>query len=110
AETTSDVEDWHGNRAETSLMLALAPDLVDLQAAKEADDEDRSPGLVFAYTAKQLSRNGITGRPSEATTELGIRLWTKIVESAAKLVQLAATEEPPFGHDRTGAAPQLVTL
>jgi creatinine amidohydrolase len=107
AETTRDVEDWHGNRAETSLMLALAPDLVDLLAAKEADDEDRSQGLVFAYTAKQLSRNGITGRPSEATAEIGIRLWTKIVESTVKLVHLAATEAPPLSADeRSGRAPR----
>ena len=29
-----------------------------------SDDEDRTEGLVFRYTATSLSRNGVTGRPS----------------------------------------------
>ena len=52
-------------------MMALAPEHVRFDQLPLADDEDRTEGLVFRYTAPALSRNGVTGRPSEATAELG---------------------------------------
>ena len=71
AEAVRDGDDVHANRAETSLMLALAPELVHLDRLADADDPDRTADLVFRYTAPALSTNGVTGRPSEATVELG---------------------------------------
>jgi creatinine amidohydrolase len=96
AEATADCADWHGNRAETSIMLAIAPELVDTVAAKTADDEDRATGLVFRYGASAVSTNGVTGRPSEATAELGERLWARVVDAAGEVVRRARTEEPPL--------------
>ena len=89
-------EDVHGNRAETAMMLHLAPELVDLGAAAAADDEDRTAGLVFRYTVSALSRAGVTGRPSEATAELGERLVGSAADALAALVERGRREEPPF--------------
>ena len=79
------------------MMLALTPHLVDIDAMTDADDEDRTDGLVFRYTAPSLSTNGVTGRPSEATAELGRKLVELTVTALAALVERGRTEEPPLG-------------
>ena len=76
--------------------MAIAPELVRLDQLPLADDPDRTEGLVFRYTAPSLSRNGVTGRPSEATPKLGRWLLDEIVRS------MCNTVEP--GTDR-GASP-----
>jgi creatinine amidohydrolase len=95
-EAAADGADWHANRAETSLMLALHPELVDLAAARNAADPDRTDKLVFRYTAPQLSGNGVTGRPGEATRDQGIRLLSAIAELLADMVTRGRAESPPF--------------
>lgn len=97
AECTSDGEDIHANRAETSLLLALAPELVHVDRCASGDDPDRTADLVFRYTAPALSTNGVTGRPSEATPELGRRLLDLIADALAVLVEEGRHEEPPLG-------------
>ncbi len=48
AEVTADGADLHANRAETAIMLAIAPHLVHPRTARcAADDPDRSDGLTF---------------------------------------------------------------
>ncbi len=101
AETLADGEDVHANRAETALMLALAPQHVRLDQLGRADDEDRTAGLVFRYTAPALSRNGVTGRPSEATPELGHKLLDEVVDELSAAIIRGRTEEPPL---RAGTA------
>jgi creatinine amidohydrolase len=96
-ESTVDGDDVHAHRAETSIMLAIAPHLVDLDKAAMADDADRTEGLVFRYTAPALSTNGVTGRPSLATVELGSRLLDLTVEALAALVRRGRAEKPPLG-------------
>src|SRR5580658_6733026 len=56
----ADGEDWHANAAETSLMMALAPEMVRPGLAREADDPDRTCGLVFAHPVNRTSTNGVT--------------------------------------------------
>jgi creatinine amidohydrolase len=97
AEVVADGTDIHANRAETSVVLAVAPDLVHLDRLAEADDEDRTGGLVFRYTAPSLSTNGVTGQPSRATAELGERLLTRAAAAVADRVERGRTEEPPLG-------------
>lgn len=97
AECIADGDDVHANRAETAMMLALTPHLVDIDAMTDADDEDRTDGLVFRYTAPSLSTNGVTGRPSEATAALGRKLVELTVTALAALVERGRTEEPPLG-------------
>jgi creatinine amidohydrolase len=105
AETLADGEDVHANRAETALMLALEPAHVRLDQLPFADDEDRTQGLVFRYTAPALSRNGVTGRPSEATAELGMRLLDEVVAVLSNAVGRGRVEEPPLA----GRSREVVT-
>ncbi len=92
----ADAADWHANRAETALMMVLAPDLVREQERMNADDPDRSEGLVFRYTAPALSTNGVTGRPSEATEELGRLLLAEAVAGLTHVVKIAELELAPI--------------
>jgi creatinine amidohydrolase len=105
AETLADGEDIHANRAETALMMALAPEQVRLDELSGADDPDRSGGLVFRYTAPYLSRNGVTGSPSLATPELGQDLLAQAVAHMTDAVLRGRSEEPPLSGrvDRVGA-------
>lgn len=96
-EVTADGGDIHANRAETSMVLAIAPHLVHLDRMADADDEDRTADLVFRYTAPSLSTNGVTGRPSEATAELGGKLLDLAARAVADRVERGRTEEPPLG-------------
>jgi len=96
AETLADGEDIHANRAETALMMALAPDRVRMDQVPFADDPDRTEGLVFRYTAPNLSLNGVTGSPSLATPELGQRLVDLVVPTMCDAVIRGRTEEPPL--------------
>jgi creatinine amidohydrolase len=97
AEVTADGADIHANRAETAIMLAVAPDQVRMDRVADADDPDRTDGLVFRYTAPALSRNGVTGRPSLATAELGESLRRRVARAIADRVERGRTEEPPLG-------------
>jgi creatinine amidohydrolase len=97
AETVADGDDLHANRAETAVMLAIAPELVNREEMARADDPDRTADLVFRYTAPSLSTNGVTGRPSEATPELGRTLVERTADALAALVERGRVEEPPLG-------------
>jgi len=96
AEAGADGEDMHANRAETSVMLHIAPELV--RRERIVDDVDRTPGLVFRYTAPALSQNGVTRRPSEASAELGQRLFDMATASIIATVTRAQEEEAPLGR------------
>jgi creatinine amidohydrolase len=95
--TVLEGDDVHAHRAETSLMLAIAPELVHLDRIEAADDPDRTGDLVFRYTAPALSTNGVTGRPSEATPELGELLLRRAVAAIADRVERGRQEKPPLG-------------
>jgi creatinine amidohydrolase len=104
AEVTADGADIHANRAETAIMMAVAPDQVHAGRAPDADDPDRTDGLVFRYTAPALSRNGVTGRPSQASVKLGASLHRRVVQAIADRVERGRTEDPPLG---TAPAPDF---
>jgi len=95
---TSDADDLHANRAETSLMLHLYPELVRMDRLQTSDDEDRTGGTVFSYPVAQTSLNGVTGKPSDATVEEGEELFGKMVEGLCAVLEKAKTEEPPLGE------------
>lgn len=92
----ADAQDWHANAAETSLMLATAPELARPRLARAADDPDRTGGLVFAHPVNRTSANGVTGFPSRASANHGRRLFAWIVADLAKLVRRALREQPPI--------------
>ena len=94
----ADAQDWHANDAETSLMMALCPELVRPERLETADDEDRTEGLVFLHPVNRTSKNGVTGRPSEATAEKGRGLFQWMVADLSALVRRALKEEPPLAQ------------
>jgi len=96
-QATADAVDWHANAAETSLMLAVRPELVDTGQLEAGDDPDRTDGLVFRYGVQHVSRNGVTGLPSRANKTFGMQLWGDIVDAAADVVRRAHSEQPPLG-------------
>jgi creatinine amidohydrolase len=89
----ADAGDWHANRAETSVMLALAPALVGDRAG--ADDPDRTGGTVFAWSVGATSRNGVTGAPSLAASEAGGTLLQQMTDELVRRARQAAEERPP---------------
>lgn len=92
----ADGEDWHANEAETSLMLALAPEMVRPALLREVDDPDRTGGLVFAHPVNRTSLNGVTGAPSRASAEKGRQLFEWMVEDLCALIERGKKEEPPL--------------
>ncbi|BBZ26108.1 creatinine amidohydrolase [Mycolicibacterium madagascariense] len=93
---TADAVDWHANAAETSLMLVLRPELVDVEQMRTADDPDRTAGVVFRYPVQHVSTNGVTGHPSRASKTLGLELWNDVVAAARAMVVAAHDEVPPL--------------
>jgi len=94
----ADGNDWHANAAETSLMLAVAPEIVRPEIVGNADDPDRTDGHIFAHPVNRTSINGVTGAPSRGSAEQGIELFAWMVEDLAALVEWGMREEPPLGH------------
>jgi len=106
-EVFSDGDDVHANRAETSLMLAVAPELVHLDRLDGADDPDRTGGLIFRYTATNLSINGVTGAPSRASLPLGERLFAHAVKVIATRVEAGRREHFPLGDPSARSMPVI---
>ena len=92
-----DGEDFHANRAETALMMHLAPELV--RRADLKDDPDRTVGKVFTYVVPQTSTNGLTGFPSRATAADGKKLFIEIGEALAAVVETAKSETTPLAWE-----------
>jgi creatinine amidohydrolase len=98
----ADGDDWHANDAETSVMLAIAPECVRPDLLAEADDPDRTRGLVFAHPVNRTSRNGVTGAPSKASADKGRRLFEWMVQDLSELIRRGMTETPPLGFSYFG--------
>jgi creatinine amidohydrolase len=94
----ADGNDWHANAAETSLMLAVAPEIVRAELIADADDPDRTDGNIFAHPVNRTSINGVTGAPSRGSAGQGSELFGWMVEDLAALVERGMREEPPLGH------------
>jgi creatinine amidohydrolase len=77
-------------------MLAIDPGAV--TGAETADDPDRTSGLVFTHPVSRTSRNGVTGRPSEASAAEGAELLRALGEDLAAIAGKARVEIPPI-HD-----------
>ena len=95
-----DGADFHANRGETSLLLAMRPELVRLEAV--VDEEDVTPGLVWSYPMPATTRSGVVGRPSEATARDGAEMLEILVEDLSSLLSRAAREDWPKLIDRAG--------
>ncbi|MGH2342465.1 creatininase family protein [Segnochrobactraceae bacterium EtOH-i3] len=85
---------WHANDAETSLMLALRPDLVDMTKAE--DEPDRSACCFFSYTVNKESLGGGVGLPSRGDPEFGAAILDAAVAALAAQLRRALTENTPL--------------
>jgi creatinine amidohydrolase len=94
----ADGRDWHANAAETSLMQAVAPELVRESLRAAADDPDRTEGLVFAHPVNRTSMNGVTGFPSRASRAAGEALFAWMVDDLSELILRGLKETPPLAH------------
>jgi creatinine amidohydrolase len=88
----------HGGLIETSVMLALRPDLVDMEQARDFASAQslfanefthlRAYGPhAFGWTMRDLSSTGVVGNAAEATAGKGERILRHAVEGLADLVQ-----------------------
>ncbi len=91
-----DAQDWHANAAETSLMLAVAPEIVRKDVIATSDDPDRTAGLAFSHPVNRTSRNGVTGKPSLASVEQGYELFGWMVDDLSAIVERGKSERPPL--------------
>ncbi|MDQ3840114.1 MAG: creatininase family protein, partial [Thermoproteota archaeon] len=80
----------HANIGETSCMLAVRPDLVNMKEA--VDEEDYS--TFFEYRMDQYTKSGIVGRETtKATAEFGAKLFGMVVDSLADMLLKALKED-----------------
>ena len=91
-------DNWHANNAETSLMLHLQPELVDMNRAE--DEPNRSEGCFFSYSVDKESICGGVGKPSLATEDQGKFILDNCVQNLSIMLNKALSEEAPLG-DRT---------
>jgi len=89
-----DAANFHANCAETSVMLALRPDLVQLD--KAMDEPDRSVGCFFAYTVNKESVHGGVGSPSKADLGLGQEILKTCVSELTIQLKKALVEGIPL--------------
>lgn len=87
----------HGGEIETSVMLALAPDLVKMENAKNFDSFQvelvrdaihlRAYGPhAFGWKMKDLNKQGVTGDASRATAETGEKLLSQAITGLCELI------------------------
>lgn len=78
---TADVE-LHGGEVETSVMLALDPDAVNMSLATDFVPEITAEYVDYA-TFPEVTRDGIWGRPTGATAEKGHRALQVMIDEVA---------------------------
>jgi creatinine amidohydrolase len=88
-----DGRDVHANRAETSLLLHAAPDMVRRELA--FDVPDVTEGRIWSYDMPRTTRTGVVGRPTESTAEDGAAMAAILVDDFETLLRAALAEDWP---------------
>jgi mycofactocin system creatininase family protein len=85
---TADMADAHAGRAETSMMLALRPDLVRVERAVSGETAPVAAlmGQLRAGGVVAVSPNGVLGNPAGATAAEGASLVREMAEDLALAV------------------------
>ena len=89
-----DAANFHANCAETSMMLALEPELVRMDRA--IDEPDRAEQCFFSYRMDLETLHGVVGRPSAATREFGLALIEACAADLTEQLGRAMTERIPL--------------
>lgn len=90
----ADAANFHANCAETSVMLALRPELV--RADRVVDEPDRAAHCFFSYTMDRETVTGTVGRPSEGTPEQGRELLQLAIAELSRQLESALHERTPL--------------
>lgn len=84
----------HAGESETSMVLAIRKDLVDMEQAKEGfvgNYEEKIP-VIFSQGIKSVTRNGVVGDPRKAEASKGeeyLELWAgKMVDFVRKKIDV----------------------
>lgn len=93
AQDTPEAPTWiHGNIAETSCMLVVRPDLVDMSKAVDVNDAK----VFWDYRMDQYTETGVVGRETrKSSAEWGEELFCMVVEDLVPQIKEALKEEPP---------------
>lgn len=72
----------HAGEWETSMMLAIHPELVDMDSAQAGytGDMEQAIAAMFAGGVASISENGAIGDPRASTAEHGRRYWDTILD------------------------------
>lgn len=104
-------KDGHGGCGETSMMLAIRPDLVDMSKAVKGPDDLWGPDCpypslqaagVYAIPSVAAVREGIYGNATIATAEIGNQILDLLAETTAKLIHDLAIRPVPDHVRLTG--------
>jgi creatinine amidohydrolase len=87
----------HAGEWETSLLLAIHPELVSMQSAEAGFTGDLQEAIasMFAGGVASISENGAIGDPGRASAEHGRRYWSSVVDLV--LAQIGAAGDQPPG-------------
>jgi creatinine amidohydrolase len=79
----------HGGEWETSMLLAIHPDLVhdDRREAGFTGDPAEAVGAIFEDGVHTIAPNGVIGDPDQATAAHGARYWAEVIEIAMREVE-----------------------
>lgn len=88
--------DAHAGRTETSVMLALAPDMVRLDAAERGDVRpiDQILPLLRERGVRAVSANGVLGDPAGASAAEGKRLLAQMADGLSCTIDLLLERRP----------------
>jgi creatinine amidohydrolase len=89
----------HGGTDETSIMLHLRPDLVDMSVAQRRIPESLAANkhvkfggrVSFGWMSNDFNDDGYIGDPTTATAELGSRLFSAAVDGLCEALQEIST-------------------
>jgi len=98
----------HAGDAETSLMLALLPDYVNLDTAiAEYPQGLPTDGILslegtlpFAWATRDLSQSGVLGDPTTASRDKGDRILTSLAQGWVQAITAAHHFQPPQTHKK----------
>jgi creatinine amidohydrolase len=98
----------HAGRDETSLLLHLRPDLVDMSLARRSVPEEMAQrsrvrfggDVPFGWSSADLAASGVIGDPTGATAEEGEAMARDMVTSLGEaLAEVAAFRFPDLGRE-----------
>jgi creatinine amidohydrolase len=77
----------HGGEGETSIMLALHPELVDMEQAKGRVPESLPEEIQIKWLFHELTPYGASGDPTVATAEKGKRMVEVLVDHIVEFIR-----------------------